>query len=399
MAVKRNDVFVFGTGHGGCQIAYSIAAKEICKCNFANSAMGDLSSLDGIEDDDKLHFQGGLGSGSDREIGKQYARDNMEDVFSRIDRTNAKHIYIIAAAAGGTGSGSGIEMARQIGLRYSPYRTELEREEQGLTEIPDKLVHVIGIMPNEFDNIGILGYQNALEFLKELSELFNQKIVCSYTFIDNGANPDKTELNEQFASDFEEFLSIPMHTSGFGKAIDLKDMHKAMSARGMFQFAEFSLVEENPDCVNIHSNNYFPKFVKGCEYLITTSSSEDETYVQNIRKHFGEATKQVKAGFGINNRNMAYAFGMKFPQTLVDQLKKLHDKLKSIIENQINTPSDELDFTFEKIESDMAINISDNILPMGIETETSYTSVPVKKLSPIEARAAKLAKARALKGK
>lgn len=335
---RRNDVLVIGAGHGGCQVVDAIAQREICEYLFVDSSIGDLNTLC-ARPQFKLHFRDGYGCAADREMGKQFTKENMEEVFRCIDSTNASHIYIVAALAGGTGSGSAIEMAQQIGKRYHPTRTQGYRTQQSLSGLPDRLVHIIGIVPGQYDNIGSIGYKNSLEFLKELTDLYTNEYICSYTFIDNGANSDKLELNEQFAADFKEFLSVPEKTNCLGKEISLMDMKKSMSTRGMFQFVEFSLTEQNPSTVNIHSNNYFPNFTKGCKYLITTSSSHNEEYVPNIIDYFGKPLEQIKCGTSVGPRSMAFAFGMEFPILVVENLMNTYKEYLHLVEMESNKPA------------------------------------------------------------
>lgn len=395
--LKRSDILVIGAGHGGCQVADSIANEGICKCIFANSAIGDLNSLLYADDKDKVHFEGGSGSGSIRENGKQFALDNIEEIYRRIETTNAKHIYIIAATAGGTGSGSAIVMAEQIGLRYHPERTAEFRANQHLTELPDRLVHVVAITPSENDNIGIKGFENNVEFLSELKGLVDKGIVRSYTFLDNTTVSNKLEINEMFASDFKELLAVPQLTDGFGAAIDLEDVSIMQSSKGMFQMTQFTLTEKNEKAVNIKKDNYYPMFDKGCKnLLITTNNPDNESFTKHIRGHFGEPEIQTKTGITQSDVNMAFAFGMKFPQSIIQKAKEMYYAKKKAIEAQQTNTTEEIDFKLEAFpKKDDTPNTS---ALFSISTpDTEVTIEIVKKKSPAQLRAERLAKARGQK--
>lgn len=401
--VRRDDVVFIGSGKCGNNIVDLIAEKEKYGVLAVNSANGDLNNLLHILPEDRLHYYRGTGSGSNREKGKEYAITDMPRVFDKLDTTfyKAKYVYIIASTAGGTGSGSAIEMAREIALRYAENAERIASN--GVTELPVRMVKVVAITPSPNENLSPINYQNNLDFLKELKELDDEKIISGYTILSN-SKMDRRELNEQFVEDIDELLSLPTTTDGYGEALDGTDLDRMLSeGHGMFHMSEI-IVEDTKTYMK--TCPYMAKFtkVKGCDHIavamsmdvvgLDSTDEEKEKWVNIAKGHYGDTYITNKLGVRVDGRNMLYAFGLRFPEDAVEEakvmLKESYAKRQADLEK---IQEHDVDFNVDGIEiptKEEDVLDKSKISKLSRLVEAKKEKKEEKKLSPLEARLAKI---------
>lgn len=402
--VRRDDVVFIGSGKCGNNIVDLIAEMEKYGVLAVNSANGDLNNLLHILPEDRLHYYRGTGAGSNREKGKEYAITDMPRVFDKLDTTfyKAKYVYIIASTAGGTGSGSAIEMAREIALRYAINAERIASN--GVTELPVRMVKVVAITPSPTENLSPINYQNNLDFLRELKELDDQKIISGYTILCN-SKMDRREINEQFVQDIDEMLSLPTATDGYGEALDGTDLDRMLSeGHGMFHMSE--IVVGDKEKTLIKPCSYMTKFtkVKGCDHIavamsmdvvgLDSTDDEKEKWVNIAKGHYGDSYITNKLGVRVDGRNMLYAFGLRFPEQVVEEAKEMlresvakrEHELKKVQNHTVNFDVEGI--TVNTKEEDTLD--SSRLSKLSKLNEVKKEKKEEKKMSPLEARLAKI---------
>lgn len=402
--VRRDDVVFIGSGKCGNNIVDLIAEMEKYGVLAVNSANGDLNNLLHILPEDRLHYYRGTGAGSNREKGKEYAITDMPRVFDKLDTTfyKAKYVYIIASTAGGTGSGSAIEMAREIALRYAVNAERIASN--GVTELPVRMVKVVAITPSPTENLSPINYQNNLDFLKELKELDDQKIISGYTILCN-SKMDRREINEQFVQDIDEMLSLPTTTDGYGEALDGTDLDRMLSeGHGMFHMSE--IVIGDKEKTHIKPCSYMTKFtkIKGCDHIavamsmdvvgLDSTDEEKEKWVNIAKGHYGDSYITNKLGVRVDGRNMLYSFGLRFPEQVVEEAKamlkesvaKREQELKKVENHTVNFDVEGITIP-SKVEDTLD---SSRISKLSKLNEVKKEKKEEKKMSPLEARLAKI---------
>ena len=148
-------------------------ANFICANTDSQAMLYDCDGVDNIQLGAQL--TGGLGAGSNPEIGRQAAIESKEQLVEHI--CGADLVFIAAGMGGGTGTGAAPEVA------------QMAREHDVLT---------VAVVTTPFKYEQKARAQNAQEGLNELSKHINSLIV-----IDNNklieAHPDDMPLSEAFA--------------------------------------------------------------------------------------------------------------------------------------------------------------------------------------------------------
>jgi len=343
--VMRDDVVFIGTGRCGNTIVDTVAMFEKYPVLATNSAIGDLNGLATVPMANRILFtigqEVGNGAGSDREKGKLYAQHSMPAIYEKLDNDypKAEHVVIVASTAGGTGSGSAIEMARRISLRY--HKDENRYYGNALVELPVRYVKIVAVAPSANEKLSPTNYNNHFEFLKELYELDKQGIISGYTILCN-SKMDRNEINQNIADDLDAMFSIPKDTNGTGNSIDGRDLNRMLKeGHGMFHFAD--IITENNQISHIKPCPYMAEFpdIKVCNHLaivvssdiLGTDPSEEEKAVWTTRAkgYYGDTRITDKLGTRDSERNMIFAFGLDFPQKIVDDAQAM---LSEAITNQ-----------------------------------------------------------------
>jgi cell division GTPase FtsZ len=126
-------VALVGVGQAGGKVVDAIVRYDretrgtaVAAAYAVNSAKADLLGLDEIPLDDRIligqSLVKGHGAGADNELGVRIAEEDSTEVLDAIGDTSTSEIdafLVVAALGGGTGSGAGPVIARELGRLYT----------------------------------------------------------------------------------------------------------------------------------------------------------------------------------------------------------------------------------------------------------------------------------------
>lgn len=215
---------VIGTGNCGGQVAFLAEKKypDIFDCAYINTSKTDLSM---IPSENGLKFKIGgedevEGSGKNRDKMKEYLESDigkvLEDKRLQDLILERKYCFIIASAAGGTGSGA------------APILLEFMRQ-----MFPDTHFILIAVLPQLSASLTEQG--NAIEFLTELYDVLGDN--TTYMIYDNetASNLSSTKalevVNENIVEDMRIISGIDNYATPY-ESIDDADMESIISTPG-----------------------------------------------------------------------------------------------------------------------------------------------------------------------
>lgn len=399
--LSKDEVLVIGVGQGGCMLAERLYQKGYT-CLFINSATGDLGSLYDVESKHIMHYKDGSGAGQDRAIGKAYAVQDMPRIYEKIEKqyNSVKYIFVAFSGAGGTGSGGGTYIIEALHQRYNPEREGKE------TEIPllqDRYIGAIMILPSKNDGITLEGYKNALTCYEELENLVKAEKVNAVMLADNDMM-DSWEINEAFAQDFDDLITIPDRAKATGRSIDGNDLIRSLKGHGFLHISTYTLPAPNDkDVNNIHPSGYMPMFTKAQGHaLLATVDIEEEASgipMENIKKYYTPPRTVSKLGTVLGSSfnedeevevqaNKAFCFGLPMPQSVKTKLIKFYNEDVEIIEKN-TVIEEEVKIELKEITTPTTKEETQEIKSLLVETHA--TPAPAKKkLSQREAMLLKL---------
>ena len=151
---------VVGVGGGGCNAVNRMIEVGLKDVEFV-AINTDEQSLDVSEADVKIDIgkdTGGLGAGSDPEVGRKAAEDNVEDIQEALKGANM--VFVTAGEGGGTGTGAAPVVGRvaralgalTVGVVTRPFKFEGPRRSRyadaGIAELREQVDALITI-PNQ----------------------------------------------------------------------------------------------------------------------------------------------------------------------------------------------------------------------------------------------------------
>jgi len=219
----KKNIAIVGLGNAGSQVAFLAQKKygDLFDVVYINSSEADLAMVEG-----DIKFKIGEkeeveGSGKDRSKMKGYLKDEIERILSTEKFTHKiinekKYVFVIASAAGGTGSGA------------SPVLFEVLR-----TCFLDVHFILVGILPQL--QASLMEQGNTLEFLNELYEDLGEN--TTYMIYDNETTSDKapTEgleiVNECIVEDIRILSGIDNYPTPYD-SIDEADIESIITTPG-----------------------------------------------------------------------------------------------------------------------------------------------------------------------
>lgn len=321
------DVLFIGVGLGGCRLTNSLQ-KLGYECYYINTATGDFDNLEDVDTNMTYPIPKSKGCDKNMELAFNFASDYISDIHNKIDSSYRKytHIVFLFSLGGGTGAGIAPSLAQFFASQYGD----------------SKSVSLFGILPEKLDNAK--SAQNALTCLKYIEE--NCDGVKSKILLDN-SQADKFEINERFAEQIDNLLSLPElqvdKVQANMKSADERETLSLLSTEGYIYIARIDAPTGK------HGDNE-PYVIEGIEYIpepeirdckeIAVSLSVDNIHdfnPEHLFKCFGRPLSDVKAGINDSETSYAYIFGTSLPQSVVDKLDKWLDEFeeeKKSIENK-----------------------------------------------------------------
>lgn len=251
--MNKKSFALIGIGNCGSQVA-NLAEKKyptLFDCIYINTSESDLAMVNTQESE--LKFKIGAkdeveGSGKNREKMKEFLKADIKSILGndKLQSTIAekKYCFIIASAAGGTGSGAApvlIEIMRQM--------------------FPDTNFILVGVIPKESSSLMELG--NALEYLQELYDVIGDSL--TYMLYDNESTADMPPtkgleiVNENIVEDIRILTGVDNFPTPY-ESIDEADMEAIITTPGRLivtrvnkRLTEKSMEDSNLDDIIIKS--------------------------------------------------------------------------------------------------------------------------------------------------
>lgn len=251
--MSKKSFVLIGIGNCGSQVANLAERKypTLFDCVYINTSESDLAMVN--TQDQELKFKIGAkdeveGSGKNREKMKEFLKADIKTILGnpKFQQTIAekKYCFIIASAAGGTGSGAApvlIEIMRQM--------------------FPDTNFILVGVIPKESSSLMELG--NALEYLQELYDVIGDSL--TYMLYDNESTADMPPtkgleiVNENIVEDIRVLTGVDNFPTPY-ESIDEADMEAIITTPGRLivtrvnkRLTEKSMEDSNLDDIIIKS--------------------------------------------------------------------------------------------------------------------------------------------------
>ena len=251
--MSKKSFVLIGIGNCGSQVANLAERKypTLFDCVYINTSESDLAMVN--TQDQELKFKIGAkdeveGSGKNREKMKEFLKADIKTILGnpKFQQTIAekKYCFIIASAAGGTGSGAApvlIEIMRQM--------------------FPDTNFILVGVIPKESSSLMELG--NALEYLQELYDVIGDSL--TYMLYDNESTADMPPtkgleiVNENIVEDIRVLTGVDNFQTPY-ESIDEADMEAIITTPGRLivtrvnkRLTEKSMEDSNLDDIIIKS--------------------------------------------------------------------------------------------------------------------------------------------------
>ena len=276
------NIGLIGIGNCGSQIAYLGQQKyaTLFDSYYINSSESDLAMIDG-EFKFKIGDEEVEGSGKNRSKMKQYLKDNISDIMNNEGFMNSlaekKYIFVIASAAGGTGSGA------------APMLIDLLRN----CFIDAHFILVL-VLPQLKSSL--MEQSNSLEFLKELYNVIDQDL--TYMVYDNNSVTDKspTEIleavNENIIEDIRILSGIDNYPTPY-ESIDDADMESIITTPGRLIVTRIKsgLIEKNMEYNPSYIDDAIIKSIKQSAHAETDRNKR--VLRLGLITYFNEATNKV----------------------------------------------------------------------------------------------------------
>lgn len=217
-------VVLLGCGNAGGQVSALAERKypDLFDAIYINSSESDLSM---IPNESSLKFKIGEkdeieGSGKNRSRMKEYLKNDINKILGDEELQKCiatkKYCFIIASAAGGTGSGAApvlIALLKQL--------------------FPDTNFVLVGILPQM--NASLMEQGNAIEFLNELYDVLGDDL--TYMIYDNETASDLppttalSKINEEIVEDLRILTGIDCYSTPY-ESMDEADMESVITTPG-----------------------------------------------------------------------------------------------------------------------------------------------------------------------
>ncbi len=180
---RSNSIKIIGVGGGGSNAVNYMFQQNIEGVDFV-ICNTDLQALESSDVPNKVqlgvNLTGGLGAGSNPEVGKKSAEENLEEIKQMLS-VQTKMVFITAGMGGGTGTGAAPIIAKiakemgilTVGIITMPFSFEgkmrVKQSEKGIEMLRDNVDSLIVINNNKLREVyGNLGYKSGFSKADEV---------------------------------------------------------------------------------------------------------------------------------------------------------------------------------------------------------------------------------------
>jgi cell division GTPase FtsZ len=242
---ETKRIAIIGCGNCGSQVALMAERKypDIFDCIYINTSESDLAM---VNTDSELKFKIGKkeeveGSGKNRTKMKEYLMEDINNILTNKNLQDTiytkKYCFVIASAAGGTGSGA------------APVLMEIMRQ-----MFPDTNFILVGVLPQI--SASLMEQGNALEFLNELYDVLGDSTTYMIYDNENTADLPPTKalevINENIVEDLKVLSGVDNYPTPY-ESIDEADMESIITTPGRLLVVRLTkkLTEKNMEDSNL----------------------------------------------------------------------------------------------------------------------------------------------------
>lgn len=248
--MNKNDVLFVGVGQAGGNLVSDLMKRDRrYKGLFINTCHNDFVALDNATD--KYIIANADGTGKNRKLAKQYARNDILSIVDEIKKyPMAKVIYFVFSTGGGSGSG------------ITPVLMDVMKNR---IKIKKKICGII-MMPSIYKSIQ--AQNNGIECWNELMQ---NNCFDSLLVLDNSKAKGKnseSQINESFCDLFDNFMEMSTpHKDG---VIDTHEIEILGTTKGLTFIYELENSQEHTKIklAKAMANNVFGDYQgKYCQYI------------------------------------------------------------------------------------------------------------------------------------
>ena len=304
----KQDILSIGIGRCGNNLLNTLLSKDKRYLGlFVNSSLNDMVSLSNYERSANFLFPNTDGSGKNRDLADDFAKNNIHifaDIIMRYKQI--KLFTFFFSFDGGTGSGSASRLIQATKRLF-----------------PDKKIMVVGVLPR--NNSSKISLENSISCWNDIMSLKKDKIINTIKLIDNDACNSYDEINSNAINDLD--TSFSLNNFDISGAIDQNDSFRINTADGYSILLNLnnnhSSIEDAIEEAKEKSVFIIPRNITECDYL--GMLLQDGRYNVNESKDLFDVYKADFCG-NSNGRNIIAIGGLEIPLNKIKKLKSsLHD--------------------------------------------------------------------------
>lgn len=329
----KERIACVGIGQCGSNMVTELEKLEFYPY-YINTSLEDLDTIN-TDKKNKYHIKATKGMAKNRPMAQQciLSDNNAENIAYAINDQYAMAdiIYLFYSLSGGTGGTMGNFIAEAMADIF-----------------PDKIINAVIIKGKSTEDVGLQA--NAIESLKHLKRLYDDKVITQIHLLDNDLREDIFSINKDFALCFDKFVSFDEITTEGN--LDEEEKEKLLIEPGIAVMLEF----ENEDFANGLSNatetTFYTKWIKNptLHGLILNSKQNANINLEVIKDVLGMPNYTHSSSWN-NQSNVLFAVGMSFNESILNKLNKtaleLAEKKKKVEEESIKNIEKDGEVTFD----------------------------------------------------
>lgn len=329
----KERIACVGIGQCGSNMVVELEKMEF-NSFYVNTSLEDLDTIE-TDKKNKYHIKGTKGMAKNRPMAQEciLKDNNAENVAFAVNDQYAMAdiIYLFYSLSGGTGGTMGnfiVEAMKDL--------------------FPDKVINVVAIKGKATEDVGLQA--NAIESLKHLRKLYDDKIITQIHLLDNDLREDVFSINRDFALCFDKFISFDEITTEGN--LDEEEKEKLLIEHGVAVILEFENEDFGNGLSNAIENTFYAKWVKNPKLhgLILNNKQNVAINLEIIKDALGMPNYTHSSTWD-NQSNVLFAAGMFFNESILNKLNQnaleLAEKKKKIEEESIKDIEDNNKATFD----------------------------------------------------
>jgi Tubulin/FtsZ family, GTPase domain len=313
--MNKRKILLIGCGKAGNKLVNEMLKKDARYTGlFVNSAYNDMAKLEKFNEDNAFLFSGANGSGRNREVAKQFVKNQIQSLVDTV-ASYPMHdvITIFTSADGGTGSGITPMLIQLLKVTYNAKKL-------------DKKINLVAVMPN----YGIddkVAFENSISFWNDIMKI-KDDCLDDIKLIDNSKGDNFAEINQRVVNELNNAYS--MNGESDEGDIDDKDAKVFNTEKGFglvlnlsdeFKTAKHAIDNAIKNSIFALPNSY------ECNYL-GISVKKDSYNLDDVKSCFDTVYKTTYRTYN-NKHNTVVLGGCDIPSEIIEMIKVQLDDINS----------------------------------------------------------------------